>query len=33
VPDDIHDCVRIQFSEKELSDLTFLVGPSTAGND
>ncbi|WP_248323817.1 MULTISPECIES: carboxymuconolactone decarboxylase family protein [unclassified Caballeronia] len=26
VPDDIYDSVRAQYSDKELSDLTFLVG-------
>lgn len=32
VPDDIYERVRTQYSEKELSDLTFLVGAINAWN-
>lgn len=32
VPDDIYDHVRTQYSEKELSDLTFLVGAINTWN-
>ncbi len=32
VSDDIYDSVRTQFSEKELSDLTFLVGAINSWN-
>jgi len=32
VPDDIYERVRTQYSEKELSDLTFLVGSINAWN-
>ncbi len=32
VPDDIYDRVRTQYSEKELSDLTFLVGAINSWN-
>ncbi|GAB7545345.1 carboxymuconolactone decarboxylase family protein [Cupriavidus sp. CuC1] len=32
VPDDIYDHVRTQYSEKELSDLTFLVGAINSWN-
>ncbi len=32
VPDDIYERVRTQYSEKELSDLTFLVGAINSWN-
>ncbi len=32
MPDDIYERVRTQYSEKELSDLTFLVGAINAWN-
>ncbi|KAF7962253.1 alkylhydroperoxidase [Cupriavidus sp. UYMU48A] len=32
VPDNVYDSVRTQFSEKELSDLTFLVGAINSWN-
>ncbi len=32
VPDDVYERVRTQYSEKELSDLTFLVGSINAWN-
>lgn len=32
VPDDIYESVRTQYSEKELSDLTFLVGAINTWN-
>ncbi|WP_250475406.1 carboxymuconolactone decarboxylase family protein [Caballeronia sp. GAFFF1] len=32
VPDDIYDSVRAQYSDKELSDLTFLVGVINSWN-
>lgn len=32
VPDDVYERVRTQYSEKELSDLTFLVGTINAWN-
>ena len=32
VPDDIYERVRTQYSEKELSDLTFLVGTINSWN-
>lgn len=32
VPDDVYDSVRAEYSEKELSDLTFLVGAINSWN-